>query len=74
MIPQIEAIQQLKAELSSHRVLTSYSLSTETCVAADASSFGLGGVLSQKQADETWKLVVIISRGPSLRHKNIMHK
>ncbi|KAL0174321.1 hypothetical protein M9458_030289 [Cirrhinus mrigala] len=48
-IPQMEAFQKLKVELSSHRMLASYSLSAETRVAADASSFGLGGVLSQKQ-------------------------
>ncbi len=68
--PQKEAFQKLKAELSSHRVLASYSLAAETCVAADASSFGLGGVLSQKQPDGTWKPVVFISRGLSEAEKH----
>ncbi len=68
--PQKEAFQKLKAELSSHRVLASYSLAAETCVTADASSFGLGGVLSQKQPDGAWKPVLFISRGLSEEEKH----
>ncbi|KAL7851818.1 hypothetical protein SRHO_G00176030 [Serrasalmus rhombeus] len=61
--PQIEAFQRLKNELSSPRVLAQYSPTAETCVSADASSFGLGGVLSQQQEDGTWRPTVFISRG-----------
>lgn len=39
--PQKEAFQRLKSELSSTRVLASWSPTAETCVAADASSYGL---------------------------------
>uniref|UniRef100_A0A3B3HAG9 ribonuclease H n=1 Tax=Oryzias latipes TaxID=8090 RepID=A0A3B3HAG9_ORYLA len=39
---QKEAFQKLKTELSSPRVLASYSIDAKTCVAADASSYGLG--------------------------------
>ncbi|KAL6475040.1 hypothetical protein MHYP_G00160800 [Metynnis hypsauchen] len=61
--PQIEAFQRLKYELSSPNVLGQYSPTAETCVSADASSFGLGGVLSQQQEDGTWRPTVFISRG-----------
>ena len=45
--PQKEAFQMLNAELSSTQVLAAYSPTAETCVSADASSFGLGGDLTQ---------------------------
>ncbi|KAI4890391.1 hypothetical protein NFI96_006741, partial [Prochilodus magdalenae] len=62
-MPQKEAFQRLKKELSSPRVLAQYSPTAETCISADASSFGLGGVLSQQQEDGTWRPIVFISRG-----------
>jgi hypothetical protein len=34
-------------------------------VSADASSYGLGGVLTQKQLDDSWRPVVFISRSLS---------
>uniref|UniRef100_A0AAQ6ADS4 ribonuclease H n=1 Tax=Amphiprion ocellaris TaxID=80972 RepID=A0AAQ6ADS4_AMPOC len=61
--PQKDAFQKLKTELSSQRVLAPYSLTAETCVAADASSYGLGAVLTQAQPDGTWRPIVFISRG-----------
>lgn len=61
--PQGEAFQKLKSELSSPRVLAPYSMTAETCVAADASSYGIGAVLTQEQTDGTWKPIVFISRG-----------
>ena len=60
--PQKEAFQRLKAELSSTQVLAAYSPTAETCVSADASSFGLGGVLTQQQPDGTWRPIVFILR------------
>ncbi len=61
--PQRKAFQKLKSELSSPRVLAVYSPYAETRVSADASSFGIGAVLIQKQPEsEDWKLVVFISR------------
>ena len=68
--PQKEAFQKLKSELSSSRVLAPYSPKAETCVSADASSFGLGGVLTQRQTDGTWKPIVFISRGLSEAEKH----
>ncbi|KAL7881030.1 hypothetical protein SRHO_G00032840 [Serrasalmus rhombeus] len=63
--PQQEAFKRLKVELSSTQVLAAYSPTAETCVSADASSFGLGGVLTQRQPDGVWKPIVFISRGMS---------
>lgn len=60
---QKKAFQQLKAELSSHKVLAQYTPKAETRVVADASSYGLGAVLTQKQSDGTWKPIINISRG-----------
>lgn len=59
---QIQAFQQLKEELSSHKVLPQYSPTADTRVAADASSYGLGAVLMQKQKDDKWKPITYISR------------
>ena len=43
-------------------VLALYDPNRETKISADASSFGLGGVLLQKQDDQTWRPVMFISR------------
>ncbi|XP_061906727.1 uncharacterized protein K02A2.6-like isoform X2 [Entelurus aequoreus] len=63
--PQEEAFKRLKQELSSTQVLAAYSPTAETCVSADASSFGLGGVLTQQQSDGAWRPIIFISRGMS---------
>ena len=49
-------------ELQSDRELALYHPDREIIVAADASSYGLGGVLLQKQPDEEWKPVLLVSR------------
>ncbi|KAL2104369.1 hypothetical protein ACEWY4_001237 [Coilia grayii] len=59
---QQRAFDELRKELSSPTVLAQYCLQRETIVAADASSFGLGGVLSQKQLLGEWRPVAFISR------------
>lgn len=59
---QQRAFDGLRQELSSPTVLAQYCLNRETQVAADASSFGLGGVLSQKQPTGEWRPVAFISR------------
>ncbi|XP_063077523.1 uncharacterized protein K02A2.6-like [Engraulis encrasicolus] len=59
---QQRAFDELRRELSSPTVLAQYCLHRETIVAADASSFGLGGVLSQKQQSGEWRPVAFISR------------
>ncbi|KAL6461067.1 hypothetical protein MHYP_G00310330 [Metynnis hypsauchen] len=63
--PQKTAFCKLKEELSSPKVLAQYSPERETRVAADASSYGVGAVLTQRQSDGTWKSVTYISRGLS---------
>ncbi len=50
--PQQEAFQKLKRELSLTPVLAQYSQAYETRMSADSSSFGLGGVLAQKQPED----------------------
>ena len=59
---QQKAFEEIKMELQSDRVLALYHPDRETIVAADASSYGLGGVLLQKQPDEEWKPVLFASR------------
>uniref|UniRef100_A0A3B3C9Q2 Gypsy retrotransposon integrase-like protein 1 n=1 Tax=Oryzias melastigma TaxID=30732 RepID=A0A3B3C9Q2_ORYME len=59
---QQRAFDELRKELSSPAVLAQYCLNRETKIAADASSFGLGGVLSQKQPTGEWRPVAFISR------------
>lgn len=53
--PQRQAFQLTKKELSPDTVLAQYSPKRETMVSADASSYGLGGVLIQKQTDREWR-------------------
>jgi len=67
---QKEAFQRLQNELSSSRVLAPYSPTAETCVSADASSFGLGAVINQQQTDGTWRPIMLISRGLSEAEKH----
>lgn len=49
---QQREFEDLRRELSSATVLAQYCPNRKTNVAADASSFGLGGVLSQKQIEK----------------------
>lgn len=60
---QQTAFQQLKEGLSAPKALVQCSHSAETKVAADASVYGIGAVLTQKQADNSWQPVTYISRG-----------
>ena len=57
-----KAFRDLKNELSSERVLALYHSKKGTIVSADASSYGLGGVLLQEQSDGKWKPVMYSSR------------
>ena len=63
--PQQEAFQVVKQALTKSPVLALYDPGLETTVAADASSYGLGAVLRQKQADGTTRPVAYVSRSMS---------
>lgn len=60
-IDQVRAFQGLKEALTSTPVLAMYDPNRECKVSADASSYGLGGVLLQKW-DEGWRPVAYMSR------------
>ena len=62
---QQRAFDQIKHELSSSPVLALYNPAADTIVAADASSFGLDAVLTQKQPDNQWQPVAYASRALS---------
>ena len=57
-----KTFRDLKNKLSSERVLALYHSKKGTIVSADASSYGLGGVLLQEQSDGKWKPVMYASR------------
>ena len=61
-IAQKEALEEIKRQLVSTPVLAFYDPQLETKVSADASSYGIGAVLVQKQPEGDWKPVAFISR------------
>jgi len=61
-IPQEEAFKQLKNLSSSSEILALYEPSLETVVSDDASAYGLGAVLRQRQTDGKLRPVAYISR------------
>lgn len=62
---QQTAFDKLKNELASPTVLAQYRPQAKTKVSADASSFGLGAVLMQREENMQWRPVAYISRSLS---------
>ena len=60
--PQEQAFTAVTKLQSSSPVLALYSPDRDTIAFADASAFGLGGVLLQKQPSGTWQPVAYVSR------------
>lgn len=60
--PQQDAFSKLKKSICTAPTLALYDVSKPTLVCADASSFGLGGALLQKQVDDSWRPVTFVSR------------
>ena len=66
---QEKAFLQVKDELTKPSVLLLYDPLLQTKVTADASSFGLGAVLSQKDSTDFWRPVAFASRALSVTEK-----
>ena len=62
---QEEAFHQLKKELTQPTVLAVYDPDADTKICSDASSYGLGAVLLQRQAENQWKPISYASRAMS---------
>ena len=59
---QQKTFDQIKEQLSSSSVLAIYDPMKETMVAVDASSYGLGAVLTQTESDGTSRALAYASR------------
>ena len=56
---------QMKMELTNSPVLAPYNVNAETKVTADASAYGLGAVIAQKQSSSEWRPVAYASHSIS---------
>lgn len=59
---QVKAFTKLKESLTSAEVLALYDPNLDTVVSADASAYGLGAVMRQKQTNGDLRQVAYISR------------
>ena len=57
-----KALNKLKEEICSNRVLAHYNVQAKTKISADTSAYGLGAVLMQSQDGTTWQPVAFASR------------
>ena len=60
--PQETAFKKIKEAICSASTLALYDPGKPTLICADASSFGLGSSLFEKQSDESWCPVIFASR------------
>ena len=60
--PQQKAFEDVKRCLTEAPMLALYDCNRETKVSADASSYGIGGVVYQLQDDNNWKAIAYFSR------------
>ena len=59
---QQKAFKEIKVDLARAPVLALYDPNKETKIAADVSSYGLGGVVLQLQPDKSWRPIFFLSR------------
>ena len=59
---QDDAFQKLKGEILKPTVLAVYDVSADTKISADASAYGLGAVLLQRQPGKDWRPIAFASR------------
>ena len=64
--PQDQAFTETKEALTTAPILALYDPNRETKVNADASSYGIGGVVMQQQDNGDWKPISYVSRALSL--------
>ena len=60
--PQQKAYEDIKKCLTEAPILALYDCNRETKISADASSYGIGGVVYQLQDDKNWKPIAYFSR------------
>ena len=60
--PQQKAYEDIKTCLTEAPILALYDCNRETKISADASSYGIGGVVYQLQDDSNWKPIAYFSR------------
>ena len=63
--PQEQAFRGIKEMMTSAPILALYDTNKDTKVNADASSYGIGGIVMQKQDDGIWKPISYVSRALS---------
>ena len=63
--PQDQTFTEIKEALTTAPILTLYDPNRETKVSADASSYGIGGVVMQQQDNGDWKPISYVSRALS---------
>ena len=63
--PQDQAFTEIKEALTTAPILALYDPYRETKVNADASSYGIGGVVMQQQDNGDWKPISYVSRALS---------